>query len=65
VLLFLLLIDFVFAFSFALMQKKQKIKDNPIAPPFVRPSHRRAAMTLTNLQSFQFFRAKALYPIKK
>jgi len=22
----------VFAFSFALMQKKQKIKDNPIAP---------------------------------
>jgi uncharacterized phage-associated protein len=23
---------FYFAFSFALMQKKQKIKDNPIAP---------------------------------
>ena len=31
-LLFSVLIDFVFAFSFALMQKKQKIKDNPIAP---------------------------------
>ena len=31
-LLFSVLIDFVFAFSFALMQKKKKIKNNPIAP---------------------------------
>jgi hypothetical protein len=53
----LILIGFVFSFSFALIQKKQKIKDNPIAPrvcPAIPPPRRNAS---TDLQYFELSRA--------
>jgi len=63
--LFSVLINFVFAFSFALMQKKQKIKDNPIAPrvcPAIPPPRRSDS---NKSQAFQLFRDLIAYRFQK